>query len=252
GDLDTDEKVQSYMREVLTRNRGKIYGSCIASKPQGFTPDLTASAPYYYWAKDGLQFEQLAKPEYNYFQWDWYRLPRDAGRPLWSEPYFDDGGGQTLIITSSVPLLRDGLCHGIVTIDIALAELLGQVQRIAQDEEAMLGKGGYAFIISKQDKFLAFPDETPEHVMEHELKSRNPELAAKMQLGREGVMKTRSPHDGQEAWIAFAPILVDPVGDDANAPGGSEMSLGIVSVEAGAMDPATQLLTRQVLIGIGG
>ena len=88
--------------------------------------------------------------------------------------------------------------------------------------------------------------------MEHELKSRNPELATRMQLGREGVMKTRSPHDGQQAWIAFAPILVDPFGDDASAPGRSEMSLGIVSVEAGAMDPATQLLTRQVLIGIGG
>jgi sigma-B regulation protein RsbU (phosphoserine phosphatase) len=252
GDLGTDEKLQTYMREVLERNRGQVYGSCVAFKPRGFAPDLNGYAPYYYWAKDGLQFEQLAKPEYNYFQWDWYRLPRDAGRPLWSEPYFDDGGGQTLMITYSVPFLRDGLFHGIVTIDIALAELLGQVQRIAQDEEAMLGKGGYAFIISKQGKFLAFPGESAEHVMEHELKSRNPELAARMQLGREDVMKTRSPHDGQQAWIAFAPILVDPFGDDASAPGRSEMSLGIVSVEAGAMDPATQLLTRQVLIGIGG
>lgn len=158
GELDTEEKIQSYMQEVLRKNRGPVYGSCVAFKPYGFAPDLNGYAPYYYWANDELlQFEQLAKPEYNYFQWDWYRRPRDAGHPVWSEPYFDAEGGQTLMITYSVPFRRGELFHGIVTIDIALAELLGQVQRIAQDEEAMLGAGGYAFIISKQGKFLAFP-----------------------------------------------------------------------------------------------
>ncbi|MEO7319364.1 MAG: SpoIIE family protein phosphatase [Chthoniobacteraceae bacterium] len=252
GDFDTEEKLLRYMRGVVGKNHGRIYGSCVAFKPHGFSPEVSGYAPYYYWPKDKLEFEQLAKPEYNYFQWDWYRRPRDAGRPVWSEPYFDDGGGQTLMITYSVPFKRDDLFHGIVTIDIALEDLLSQVRRIAQDEESMLGAGGYAFIISKQGKFLAFPGEGTEHVMEHELKSRNPELAAKMQMGREGVLKTHSPHDGQPAWVAFAPILLGPLDDDAPDAFRSEMSLGIVSVEAGAMDPATRLLTRQSLIGLAG
>ena len=252
GDFDTEEKLLRYMRGVVERNHARIYGSCVAFKPYGFSPEVNGYAPYYYWANDDLHFEQLAKPEYNYFQWDWYRRPRDAGRPVWSEPYFDDGGGQTLMITYSVPFKRDDLFHGIVTIDIALNDLLDQVRRIAQDEQSMLGAGGYAFIISKQGKFLAFPGEGTEHVMENELKSRNPELAAKMQMGREGVMKTHSPHDGQPAWVAFAPILLGPLDDNAPTTFRSEMSLGIVSVEAGAMDPAMQLLTRQSLIGVVG
>lgn len=252
GDFDTEEKLLRYMRGVVEKNHTHIYGSCVAFKPFGFSADMSGYAPYYYWTKEGLKFEQLAKPEYNYFQWEWYRRPRDAGRAVWSEPYFDDGGGQTLMITYSVPFKRDDVFHGIVTIDIALDELLGQVKRIAQDEEAMLGAGGYAFIISKQGKFLAFPGESTEHVMEHELKSRNPELAARMQVGREGVLKTHSPHDGQPAWVAFAPILLGPLDDDAPTAFRSEMSLGIVSVEAGAMDPATRLLTRQSLIGLAG
>ena len=47
-------------------------------------------------------------------------------------------------------------------------------------------------------------------------------------------------------------ILLGALDDNAPAAFRSEMSLGIVSVEAGAMDPAMQLLTRQMFIGLAG
>ena len=64
----------------MVEKNPEIYGSCVAFKPNGFDPALTAYAPYYYRGPQGPIFEQLAKPDYNYFQWDWYRLPRDDGR----------------------------------------------------------------------------------------------------------------------------------------------------------------------------
>lgn len=163
--FESDEQLQSYMRAVLAKHRGEIYGSCVAFKPFAASPALKTYAPYYYLAPNGIVFEQLAKPDYNYLVWDWYRRPRDEDKPVWSEPYFDEGGGNTLMITYAVPFRGKGVFRGIVTIDIALAELLGQVQRIAEDEQAMLGEGGYAFIISQQGKFLAFPGESAQSVM---------------------------------------------------------------------------------------
>src|SRR5438309_2364175 len=61
GTLDTEEKLTAYMRAVLERNRGQVYGSCVAFAPYGFKADLHGYGPYYYWTKEGLQFEQLAK-----------------------------------------------------------------------------------------------------------------------------------------------------------------------------------------------
>jgi len=247
----SDEELRAYMRAVLEKSRGEIYGSCVAFKPYGFQPDLPAYAPYFYTSSGGIAFEQLAKDEYNYFVWDWYRRPRDENKPVWSEPYFDEGGGKTLMITYSVPFRADGVFRGIVTIDIALAELLDQVQRIAETEQEMLGKGGYAFIISQQGKFLAFPGEVAETVMNRTLQSLNPDLARVMSRGGEGVLRTSSPRDGEKAWVAYAPILLDASALPGTRPR-SEMSLGIVSVEAGAMDPAMHLLMAQLLIGLGG
>ena len=45
--------------------------------------------------------------------------PRDAGEALWTEPYFDDGGGDVLMTTRTVPFRRDDTFWGVATIDIA-------------------------------------------------------------------------------------------------------------------------------------
>jgi len=252
GALDTEEKLTAYMRAVLERNRGQVYGSCIAFTPSGFRSDLNAYGPYYYWSKEGLQFEQLAKPDYNYFQWDWYRRPRDAGRPVWSAPYFDEGGGQTLMITYSVPIWRDGLFWAIITVDIELAEMLNDVGAMSDDERETVGSSAYAFIIDKDGKYLAFPQESPEHVQEHSLQEKNTELASAMLSGKEGVMRTVDPRDGKQAWVAYAPILINPMSEDSDNAPLAEMSLAIVSAESPALDAAQGLFIAQVAIGLAG
>ena len=85
GALETPAKVEGFLRDVLARNP-EVYGSCIAFRPYGLDEKVSAYAPYFYRDGDEMKFEQLAKPEYNYFQWDWYRLPRDAGHAMWTEP----------------------------------------------------------------------------------------------------------------------------------------------------------------------
>jgi len=142
GKFTSTEELEAWLQWMVTSNP-EIYGSCIAFRPHGFLESTAGYAPYVYRGPNGLQFEQLAKPDYNYFQWAWYREPRDAGMPLWTDPYFDEGGGQTLMITYSVPFRRDQQFWGIVTIDIAITQLVEQITQLK------LGSKGYAFLVDR-------------------------------------------------------------------------------------------------------
>jgi len=231
GHFDTPEKVESYLREVLERNP-EIYGSCIAFKPHGLDPEVTAYAPYWYRSEEGSKFEQLAKPDYNYFQWDWYRLPRDAGHAMWTEPYFDDGGGNTIMITYSAPFRRDDAFWGIATIDIAMSQLMQQAAK------APVGTTGYVFIVSKQGRYLAYPDASK--IMQAAIQDSHPELGQHMLAGESGFLRTHEPLQNRQAWIAYAPVQ------------NGELSLAIVYPEAEALAEARRLRVELLATGFVG
>lgn len=231
GHYDTPEKVESFLRDVLLRNP-EIYGSCIAFKPSGLDPAQPAYAPYFYRAEEGPKFEQLGKPDYNYFMWDWYRRPRDEGHALWTEPYFDDGGGNAIMITYSVPFRRDDLFWGIATIDIAMTQLIAQTQNIR------VGKTGYAFIVSKQGRFLAFPDQSK--IMQSTVQDLHPELGKRLLSGDSGFLRTQEPWQKRAAWIAYAPVQQ------------SELALAIVYPEDEALAEARELRTELLATGLLG
>jgi sigma-B regulation protein RsbU (phosphoserine phosphatase) len=156
---------RNYLRQVVAMNP-EIYGSCIAFEPHGFSGEKLYYAPYFY-QKDGApEFVQLGNPEYDYFKWDWYRLPKESRRALWSEPYFDDGGGNAIMTTYSVPFTREGKFWGIATIDISMNQL------ITLTESIVAGKTGYAFIVSKQGRLLAYPEK--ERILRDTIEQLNP------------------------------------------------------------------------------
>lgn len=103
----------------------------------------------------------MGNTTYDYFRSDWYLIPKELKRPVWSEPYFDKGGGGILMVTYSYPFFTPSngkqVFRGVVTADISLESLVKQIQKIS------LYKTGYAFVISHNGAFLAHPDR--EHIM---------------------------------------------------------------------------------------
>ena len=187
----------AYMDGVV-RAESDIYGSCVAFEPGAFVPGRHLFAPYYYSRGGKPRFVQLGTEEYNYPEWDWYRVPRRTGRPAWTEPYYDTGGGETLMITYSAPFFRSGRFRGVATADVSLSELSEEVQRIA------VMKSGYAFIVSRSGRFISYPDSSK--VMAAGLADVNPDLAARIASGSTDIVRTADPLTGKASWVMYSPI----------------------------------------------
>ncbi|HMK35942.1 MAG TPA: SpoIIE family protein phosphatase [Desulfomonilaceae bacterium] len=136
----------------------EMFGSAIAFEPHAFRADLKAYAPYYCKNGSGLKYMQLGNESYDYFIKDWYRIPRELKRSIWSAPYFDEGGADVLMTTFACPFFQENdfgdvkKIKGIVTADLSLERLTQMVSAVR------VQKTGYAFLISEYGTILAHPN----------------------------------------------------------------------------------------------
>lgn len=140
------DEIRELVRRTLHENPG-MYGTGVFLDPR-LTP-LGRFAPYAF-RRNGQETE-ITIP-YEYTQWDWYRLPVVAGRQLWSKPYFDEGGGGTLMVTCSVPIRRAGRIVGVATVDLDLEGLVSHLRQIRP------GGGGSIYLASPEGNIVAHPD----------------------------------------------------------------------------------------------
>jgi phosphoserine phosphatase RsbU/P len=151
------DKIEELIRGLVEGNK-EIYGCTIAFEPYAFKSEVRAYAPYVYKTRNGLKFAQLGADSYDYFIKDWYQIPRELKASRWSPPYFDEGGGDTLMTTYSCPFY-EGKAEGkppklraIVTADMTLDRLTEMLSDVHP------GQTGFAFLIADDGTFLAHPD----------------------------------------------------------------------------------------------
>jgi ketosteroid isomerase-like protein len=96
----------------------EIYGSTLAFAPSAENGNVHRAAPYIY--RFGKEFKQVSLPEsYDYTVSEWYAVPVGTKKPAWSNPYFDDGGGQVVMITYSLPVYdKNNNLIGVLTGDL--------------------------------------------------------------------------------------------------------------------------------------
>ena len=76
------------------------------------------ASPYVYRTTDGYAAKDLAAPSYNIEAQDWVTAPLAANAGVWTDPYFDAGGGEIWMITRSVPVRDADGVFAIVTTDL--------------------------------------------------------------------------------------------------------------------------------------
>ncbi|MCB2185274.1 MAG: SpoIIE family protein phosphatase [Deltaproteobacteria bacterium] len=230
-------------RRMLVRMVGDkkdIFGMAAAFAPGVLCAPGQKTCPYAYRSNQGIKTLDLAENYDNYLLADWYQVPALTGQPQWSEPYFDEGGGNIIMTTYSVPMIRDGQVLGVITVDVALDKLGRQVQSLAVSRE------GWPFLVTARGTFLAAPK--PDWVMRESLFSlaeglSRPDLRSlgkRMLRGGSGVEVLQSWLDPRRIWLAYAPVK------------GMGWSLGVVEPEEEILAPAWSLAKKQGLTAVFG
>jgi hypothetical protein len=103
------------VRDYLAAQSGSFFGTTVALL------DNTGKAyysPYWFRLNDTLAMKNLADSTYQIDEQEWLRLPIESGYAIWTEPYFDAGGGEVWMRTRAVPVLKNNEIVAVATTDV--------------------------------------------------------------------------------------------------------------------------------------
>jgi sigma-B regulation protein RsbU (phosphoserine phosphatase) len=192
------------LQETLADNR-EIYGVCAAYEPAG--PAARPFVPYFYRSNGTVHY--VPEDDLNFLTADWYQIAKELGKKEWSEPYYDEGGGETIMTTCSVPFYRgqgeNRRFSGIVAVDVSLDWLTEAVSSIK------VLKTGYSFLLSRNGTVLTHParesimNETIFSIAESLNKPELREIGRKMVHGESGFTRYVD-RQGTKSWMYYAPV----------------------------------------------
>lgn len=203
-----DREYLYHITRKLVEENPDIVGSAIAFIPNYFKGEYYFS-PYSYVdsATGEVISKQLGNDSYDYFTMEWFNVPRLNGKPVWTEPYFDEGGGSVLMSTYSHPLKdKEGNVYAVVTADISLdwlSELIDEIKPYPNSSVIMASKNGQ--YLHKSNKIGDFYGESLFSVAERFEDARVTQLANSMVQGKDGIIRFA---DGAKVYFAvFGPVF---------------------------------------------
>ncbi|MEE4256923.1 MAG: SpoIIE family protein phosphatase [Bacteroidales bacterium] len=235
---------RAIVEEVL-RNNPMIYGASIAFAPELERGDTLFYAPYLYTRGDSVFYKDLANDNYRYTSQAWYKEAREMGRGVWSEPYFDKGGGDALMATYAVPFFRtyhgEKIFSGVVTADLSLRGLQDLINSVRFFDS------GRGFMISSAGNIVTWPeinyldDKVVHNIFEEVQSPETRALLKKMTMGESGIapLDVADPQNRKQ-WISYA-----------NVPS-NNWSLGIIFKENELYENIHSTSIKLIAIGISG
>ena len=193
--------------EANVRRHPLVYGAAIAFEPYQFASHRKLFSPYVYKSGANLQQMDVAIDGYDYTdsKWTWWHLPKQKGEGVWTEPFFDEGAGNILMSTFSVPFYQNGAFRGVVTVDLPLIPLGEKVLKNVDRNtwvSIVMPTGQYVYS-HKTDRILTV---NIRDVIQAE-KIKNPEKVADQILsGQPGSVLLDNQQHRVFQWTFYAPI----------------------------------------------
>ena len=117
--LDYPDSLERVCQRMVEDNP-VVVGSTAALIPF-YNSKLPLFAPYAFKNGDEINVLSLATADYDYQSKEWFTKPLELGSGCWSEPYIDEGGGDMLMTTFSIPIKdKKGKFAAVLTADISL------------------------------------------------------------------------------------------------------------------------------------
>jgi sigma-B regulation protein RsbU (phosphoserine phosphatase) len=226
--------LQDLLRRTLD-HLPEAYGFCVALRPDA-TP-AGALAPYVYRVQGQVQERSLASEAYQYTRWDWFRLPLAAGRGRWTDPYFDQGGGEALMVTYGTPIRRGGRLVGVATVDLSLDSLARRLAGLHPGGE------GTVYLVGRSGRILLHPRLHP--LAEPAVEEPKAQAQLKELLDHKGTdtVEMRDPVDRRRSWLVEMPVP-----SMASEAGGRDWSLIVSWPMAPRLAPLTTMALRMGLL----
>lgn len=154
--LQKPDSLCSVITSVVSNNT-LIVGSGIAFTPYYYSEKGKYFMPYVYSStnrpNDITNYQLLGGADYDYPCMDWYLIPTLLKKSYWSEPYYDTGGGNTIMSTYSLPLCdKSGNVYAIFTANVSLSQFTDTVNQLKPYESS------YTFLLSRNGSYLTHPN----------------------------------------------------------------------------------------------
>jgi len=233
-----DESTVEELLEQSIQLNDDVFGMALGLEPGVLGPTRDQFCPYVFRDGDTIRSRRLDTPEYSYREMGWYSNSFATGQAQWSEPYFDEGGGDVLMSTYSVPVFGDGgRGLGIVTADISLGQLRDMVRSIR------ILDTGHSLLLSAEGRILVFREdsvvmrETVHSLAQKQESSSLAELGREMVGGRSGVRTVSGLGQGSQYRVVYQPVAH------------TGWSLAIFLPEAELFEPLKRLTRNLFLVG---
>ena len=205
ADLTQNDAIHSLITHSLEINND-IYGSTFALNPGA---GYGKRSPYVYRIQPDVYDASDLIDSYDYEQEQWYSQPVKAGHPTWSDPYFDDGGGNALMVTYSAPVYseKNHELLGVMTGDIALEWMNKYLEK--DDEQS------YAFIIDRTTgMYILHPNN--DYILNTNIietsktleNSKLEQIGKAMMNGKKGFEEYINTLDSRASFMAYCPTTV--------------------------------------------
>ncbi|MDR2350628.1 MAG: methyl-accepting chemotaxis protein [Deltaproteobacteria bacterium] len=160
----TDDDYFAFLDNVI-KSSNIIVGTAVGHEKFQYSPDKEFYAPYLNERGNRTYID----PEHGAYDYttdketaDWYMTPRMTGKQYWTEPYFDEGAGNTWMCTFSTPIKdgQTGNVKGVLALDISTNTVNRFIQSLSATDASETAKGSYYFIITQNGRVVSHPIES--------------------------------------------------------------------------------------------
>ena len=204
--LETPDSLQRIPQRIVSENP-VVVGSTMALVP-GYSEKYPLYAPYAMRDLETgkIKMLSLATEEYDYPSSEWFTKPIELDEGYWSEPYFDENGGDILMTTFSMPVKdRNGMIAAVVTADISLewlAELIDRMKVYPNAFNMVVSRNGNIMVCTVESLIMkATIDQIASESDDYETLDR---VNKAMLAGQSDEIPVR--YNGETNHVYFAPV----------------------------------------------
>ena len=234
------QQLPEMMRRLL-ESHPEVSGLFVGYSRSLRDPALRDFCPTVYRRGEEVVYQDL-RGTLDWTVWDWYQLPLQLRKPVWTEPSFSGKGGDgRRVVDYCIPLYDDQWQYlASIGAEIELRWLTDVLSDIP------VGDRGYLFLVTPNGTLVSHPNEswimkeTLFTVAEREGNPRKEELGRKMRDGGRGLEAFSDPRTGKDYLFYYQPIE------------GMGWSLGIVFPKEEVLAGLTRQSRTQLLLGLLG